>query len=346
MTKKIVIFYLLIPLLVLSGCQKPESPEDRLFQHALKTLDHPTENARLVAVERLMELGRPEAIPKLLTNLKTDTTRVRKAICRALIAFPDAKVIDALIRALDDDAESVAQAAMTALIKIDQPARLPLKQKLHITRGRLHKHIVLTLGYMGDESVLEELKRLLEEEGYYREQAAKVLVHVGEEGWQVLFNAFENAEQNTRALTKAMSQLGPKALPYFLEGLKKTHSEDKRANCVDGLAGMKEPLVLPILKDLLYDSSTQVRGNAAFAVGEFKDLNVVADLVKLTFTDTALVSLKAQASIQKLMGTPDARVFLHPQSFKEVATLIGRLEGMSATKKNELMDFYEEKVVE
>jgi len=85
----------------------------------------------------------------------------------------DARAVELLIKALEDDGFFVRTNARDALIMIGEPAVEPLIQAMHDEDDDVREAAAVVLGEIGDARAIEPLTQALEDEDYGVRRAAK-----------------------------------------------------------------------------------------------------------------------------------------------------------------------------
>lgn len=119
------------------------------FERILSLLVHEKESRRVAAINALRDIGDPRAVPYLVDALNDPHFTVREVAARALVAFPD----------------EAAPALRRALATARDPAR---------------RHIIRTLGVLGEESATPLLERLLKDpDPFVRGDVQRALERIG-----------------------------------------------------------------------------------------------------------------------------------------------------------------------
>ncbi|MGD8406116.1 MAG: HEAT repeat domain-containing protein [Anaerolineales bacterium] len=121
---------------------------------------------RNIARHKLASIG-PEAVPDLITQLKTDRERCRWEAAKILGDIPDEAAAEALVEALMDNSINVHWVATESLIKHGQSAILPLLEGLthhfdsmRFRQGAYHILHMLERFHQLDPKVQEVLEAL------------------------------------------------------------------------------------------------------------------------------------------------------------------------------------------
>lgn len=96
---------------------------DLTTQTLMGTLDDPVWTVRVAAIHALVEIGEPQAVPKLVSMLAHDPeTKVREMVAEALGVIGDETAIPALVTAANDHDEFVRRVAIEALGRLQATA--------------------------------------------------------------------------------------------------------------------------------------------------------------------------------------------------------------------------------
>lgn len=251
-------------------------------QPLVKTLAEDDLRRRRASLQILANLGQP-AYEGLLKAMEAPDARIRRDAVRALGLLGEGKALSSLALALKDAEPRVAKEAAQALIQLGAPG-------------------IERLGRAGSHWGVEPLGNLLNEGTKLVNETTKALVGTGAPARKALEEALNNHQTRVRvqaaaglgqlkeaasapALLRALSdedpkvrdaareslvQLGVKALPSLLKGLKGTHWFMRREASL-ALGAIGDPRAIEPLMERLGDSDREVQAAAIKALEGFKD---------------------------------------------------------------------------
>lgn len=271
----------------------------------------------LIAKKKWNELARlgETVVAALIPALKDEDSDVRKGAAGALGEIGDARAVEPLIQGLNDKYWDVNKKAATALGKIGESAVEPLLQTLKAESGVVRWGAVATLGEIRDKRAVEPLVRALKDEyqGVNRE-AEEALGNIGEPAVEPLLNVLKDEDSNVRK--KAAAALGKigdaRAVEPLVRALKGEDSGVRKKAAAaleklgwrpgndtervqhliankewDLLVRMREPAV-ELLIQALQDKDSDVRTNAASALGKMRDARAAGPLLHALKDEKAL----------------------------------------------------------
>jgi HEAT repeat protein len=160
--------------------------------------------------------------------------------------------------------------AMESLIRIGEPAVLPLLQAIHHRDEDVRRCAALVLGNIGDQRAVLPLCELLKDfHDEIRTAAASALIKIGEPAILPLVDMLQNNREGGRR----------SLLETFEETIENT-SESARRSVTFTLGKLGEPAVLPLL-ETLNDGNPPVRAAAASALGMIGDGRAVLPLSEM-----------------------------------------------------------------
>lgn len=153
---------------------------DEILPAVIDALGSPDADVAEAAAGVLGEMGAVEAVPHLVTFLKSDRKR-RYAAAWALGEIRDPSSIFSLIDALDDSSEGVVKAATRAIIKIGKQAVPLLMDSIGGGSTRKREAILIAFEDIGDTRAEETVRQVLqgENERVLRIRAARALGKCG-----------------------------------------------------------------------------------------------------------------------------------------------------------------------
>jgi len=273
-------------------------------------------------VHRLLdELRPPGRVEKLFVRIGIARTQpvpgpadVRRAAQKLAVLGPDA--VPALIRALGDDTEDVAQSATEALGMVDPPAVAALAEALKDPDADVRRRAAEALSSIGPAAaaVVPALIEALEDSnpGVVR-AAAHALGAMGPEAEPAVPSLLRawweaghgNDEDFWREIAVAIVAVGPASVPHILRDMPTRMGEVKEGmaalgvGCAYGglLLGLKEGLYPGLIQVLRQDDDAEVRrfaagylGMAGSFVRTSHDMSFLADN-GLAVTDDVIAAL-------------------------------------------------------
>jgi HEAT repeat protein len=172
---------------------------------------------------------------------------------------------------LRNSSDPVAEGVLDSLIRIGEPAILPLIEALAEENYSVRYYAVLTLNKIGDQRAILPLYKLLSEKDRDLREAA----------------AFALAD-----LDKLNSQT-------LIEDLK---SKDwcLRSSALIILGKLKDTQAIEPILSCLEDENSEVRSRAAFALGEIGDTAFTTALIKTTEDEIIIVRASAVDALSKI----------------------------------------------
>jgi HEAT repeat protein len=294
-------------------------------------LEDEEQDVRCASAEALGEIGDPQAVQPLVTALRDKTPEVRAAAAKALGQIGDPQAVNPLVAILDEDGDELArQAVAGALLKIGEPAVIPLiaalKKKpargiaarvlgaigdpravdplIAVLRDNVFWQRQVTaeaLGEIGDPRAVDPLIALLKDEHQQvRQAAADALVKVGESGVDRLIAELQDQDKNVNsAAIRALDRIGWKpdrgesGAWYWV--VKRDWAK---------VSQLGSAAVAPLLF-ALHDEEQNVRCAAAKALGEIGDLKAVKPLMAAledNFNDVRVAAAEALGKIGDLQA--------------------------------------------
>ena len=241
-------------------------------------------------VEALVKIGKP-AVPALVDALKDSDYWVRWQAAEALGKIEDNSAVPALTEALLDNDHYVRERAVEALVKIGKPAAPVLINVLKDGNERLRQHAVKVLGEIRDKSVVPALQAALKDndDGVCGQAAislikigeARLLIKIGEPAISALVAALKSDQKNQvvhEQIVEALVKIGKPAVPALTVALKGSNSE-VRGNAAWALGRIGDNFAVPALIDMLKEGDSWMRQRAAEALGEIGDSSAISALI-------------------------------------------------------------------
>lgn len=282
---------------------------------------------------------RDTVLPAMVEALLDDDSEVRAMVARALGAIDDPRAIDALMRALREDADAdVRKMAAWALGEIESPRAIPglarairedavwevrkmavwalgeiespdgveaLRVALGDAHAEVREYAVWALGEIEDEAAVPALVEALRDGSVeIRRKAAWALGEIeSPDAVGPLGTALGDADAEVRQ--QAAWALGEIESPAAVPALGRAVTDadpDVRAKAAWALGEIEDPRAVPALRGLLDDSSAEVRKYAVWALTEIEAPAAYDVLVQLLKDDDPEVR-KAAA---RALGNADA----------------------------------------
>ncbi len=248
--------------------------------YALKPLSDALETektsaVRVAIVEALRAYPhRTDAAAVLRSTLEDDTPAVKAAAAEGLgLMKPDNRNVHSLIKALKEKDYAVKEAAIRSLgkLKVTQAASKLLKELTRMRRWQTRFWTAVALSEIGEESIAEDLRKVLEEKDSDAAfAAAVVLAGLGENTDRVkkeLLSALTDPRIEARCI--AAAALGKlkdaETLPALLREMR-NQNDAVRESIADAIRGMgDDERVKTALDDLLQHPFQGVRQTARMA---------------------------------------------------------------------------------
>lgn len=295
-------------------------------------------DVRKVATTALSELGAKRAIPSLIK----------------LLSDNESVVVNAAVAALEQDGSHIAVSGLAmnfghapwpiarALVKNRAKAVTgKLVQRLNAEDAETRKAACWALGELGDKSVVDALRDLLDDKHKeVQDGAAKALRKLGDVSAVVPFLIRElqkvdglTFEWNDEEI--ALSEIGGAETISGLIGLLEHDKKNIRGSAARVLGELKDPSAVPNLVGRLQDEVDFVRREAAKALGQIGDKAAFEPLFE-SLKDSPKVRLAVINALGKLgdnRATPVLIEFLEKKSTLRSATeALGRLADRAAFK--------------
>lgn len=283
------------------GCKGDDNDKgelDRLFSY----LEHESENARIMAIKKLGDIGGDRVVKKLLEQLPNQTVSVKIAILRTLGRMHDTRAIPALINSLGDPKYSIWREAAGALVLFDKAAVNSLIDNLSNPNPLIAGRCALCLGKIGDARALPYLKAQVPGENDYVEaNAAMALANFGAEELAYLASRLPQASPSAqRNIANALALAEGPGISVLKEQLSSTDPNLLSA-VLEGLGKAKDPSAIPDIISKLGHHSPAVRGAATTALGEIGDARGLKAVLIASHDDDVLVCLKANLAVRKMV---------------------------------------------
>ncbi|MEW6359594.1 MAG: HEAT repeat domain-containing protein [Planctomycetota bacterium] len=240
--------------------------------------------------------------------LRKETGEVRAQLAeqtiRALENRPNKKDPKPLLAALRDPSTKVRLYAVTEMIKIETPDRVPaLIAALSDSDAEVKQAAAVGLGDIGDKTASAPIiKTLRDPSGTVRSAAASSLGRLGcKEGVQPLITALSDPDvEVASAAASALGEIGDKAavdplIRTFVNGKDRTKVRESAAA---SLGKLGDPRAVKTLIPVLRDKDERARWFAALALGQLKAAEAVVPLGNVLSQDpSANVRLSAATSL-------------------------------------------------
>lgn len=231
--------------------------------------------------DELVRLGQPAA-EVLVQTLKNDTDfGVRGNTAGTLVAI-GILAVESLIDALEDRA--VRRSAIEVLGRIgDARAVEPVTRALNDEHWQVRREAARALRRIGDNRAVESLLQALKDsDAGVRSLAAGALGQIGEaravESLVVSLNDSDSSVR--RSVAWALGQIGEaRAVGPLLQALK-DEDDDVRWDAADALGAIRDPRAVEPLVQALKDKNISVRWSAASILGYIGDKRAVEPLIE------------------------------------------------------------------
>lgn len=234
-------------------------------------------DVRKSAAKALGELGDQKAVEALIKALEDEVNSVRLSVISALGLLKDERAIKPLIAILKNRKEhpSWQWEAAKSLAQIGTPALSPLVEALQHSDASVRLKAAASLGWIGDVAAIKALITALDDkDDVVRRNAGDALVKIGTASIKSLVAVMSGKQvEARRGAAVALEQLGwqpeiEKQVQIDLLTLRWDRAVEKGAAAVD-------PLIAA-----LKDADPRVRGDAAKALGKLRDTRALVPLVE------------------------------------------------------------------
>lgn len=210
-----------------------------LFEATVKTEDRPFEMSlsdrmeaekrdkklREVATKALVHIGEPGVL-HLVKKLSGGSKEVRAAAAEVLGDMGDRRAVGPLIPLLVVEDENPCDHAMSALVKIGEPAVEPLLDafKDPYSHENVRDYAIRILGRIGDPRAVDTLMaEVVSDKNGKRVLAALCVGEIGESALQALYAGLAHDDSDVRsASARGLEQIGDTALTKLLSDVKGT----------------------------------------------------------------------------------------------------------------------------
>lgn len=251
--------------------------------------------------------------------------------------------IAALIQALNDRTWQTCRQASDALIKLGEPAVVPLIAAIrqNVFPVFILPEAIRALGGIGDKRAVDLLIDILASDHVHAAQeAAKALGHIGDpRAVEPLINVFRHDWDDTETITAwqkastALAAIGQVALPALRAALK-DESSMVREGVIDALGQLKDAQVVPDLISMLQDEDRLVRAAAAEALGYIGEQQAIEPLVALLVDKDSYVRERTCYAFGDLAGLSVFEALVgvlsdpDPAVRRAAVVNLGRIDGM------------------
>ncbi|AKB52171.1 Phycocyanin alpha phycocyanobilin lyase [Methanosarcina barkeri str. Wiesmoor] len=283
---------LLLLLILLSsicaGCLVQDPLEARA-EKLVGSLGDEDKDVASASTNALIDIGGPAVTP-LIEALKDENPQARSYAALALGEIRDKKAVEPLIEVLDDPSPEVRMNAAYSLGEIgDLKAVEPLIELLKDENGEVVRLTVIALGLLKDPRATEPICEVMdrddarirhEDNPDIRQQAVYALAEIGDPGCiDTLLGLLDDKELGY----SAANTLGNfKSEDIFEKVTKKLRNSNPtvRTNAIAVFESNRDPAVVPLLIKMLDDKVPEVRKDATFTLGFFKEPEQVAQSEK------------------------------------------------------------------
>ena len=265
---------------------------------------------RVAAAEAMGKIGDPAAVPYLTESLFSSDIDVRTAAAWALGKISDPAAVPALVQVLRDGSTRIRWNAAWALGEIGAPAVPGLVEALRDEDGRVRGTAAGALAAIGVSDAVPGLVHALNDEDWtVREAAARALGQLQDAAAvHGLIGALHDDDDRVRGTAAgALAAIGAPALPALVGALHdpEQHVRLAVAGALGTMAYRKAaPNLLHVLTDILRDPDPDMRGIAAWALGELGG-DVIPLLESALRDDAGSVRVAALKALRR-MNTSEA----------------------------------------
>jgi len=235
----------------------------------------------------------PAAVPELIAALRTRTLYGRRMTCSSaevLGQIGDPRAVGPLIGLLDYDAVDVPKTAAEGLVKIGEPAVLPLIAALGQLRSTGRAKAAEALGEIGDlRAVAPLIAELKDSHSVVRADAARALGKLGDRRAVLPLIAMSRDHQDWVRFTsaRAVAALGHRRGVELLIALLESNHWETRGWAASALGNVGDARAVEPLIAALDDTAefSDVAEKAARALGELGDPRAVEPLIDVLESD-------------------------------------------------------------
>jgi len=221
---------------------------------------------------------------ELLHNLSHKDAKIRGDTAWALGKSGDERVIDPLIKALEDSNRNVREWAALALVKIGRPAVEPLRAAIKSKNDSVKWQTVAILGLINDSNATETLSQTLESNNStVRYWAAASLGQIKDNrSRDALISVLGDGNETVRNEAGwAVQSLAGEGTADLLIRLLKDNDPNRRMAAAHSLDDPAEVRAAPALIEALHDSEPGVRSEAAAALGWRGESQAIMPLIEI-----------------------------------------------------------------
>jgi HEAT repeat protein len=281
-----VMLLLLLLSCICAGCLGKDPLEARA-EKLVGSLGDEDPNIAYASAYALIDIGKP-AVDPLIEALKDDNPQVRSFAALALGEIRDKKAMKPLLEILADPSPKVRMNVAYSLGEIGAVEAVePLIKLLKDEDGEVVRMTVIALGLLKDPRATEPICKVMDrDDANVRHEdnpniRYEALIALGEIG--------DPRAVDTLVDLLADKELGPstanilgnfKSEYVFGKVTKKLHNSNPtvRTNAIAVFEYNQDPAAVPLLIKMLDDKSPEVRREAAFALGFFKEPEEVAQI--------------------------------------------------------------------
>jgi len=220
-------------------------PSPRTVGPLSRALSDVEPQVRAAAATALGTSGAPEAVIGLLGRLDDSALEVKESVIRALARLGDVRAVVPLVSKIEDPRPAVRRAVARALGELgDRRAVSALVLALRDPDPTVRAHVLEALGELGDPTAAPSISAMLPDEpvAAVRVSAVGALGRLATpEAVARLVEALGTLPDEREALVRALSRVGPAAVPALTACLRSSDSRARADGCALALAYAKAP---------------------------------------------------------------------------------------------------------
>jgi len=318
-------FLILVLLLfgICAGCLDRDSAEARV-DTLVQGLGDKDERVSSVSANELCAIGEP-AVDPLIKALKDNNPKVRSLAALDLGIIGDKKATNSLIKALKDPIPEVRMNAAFSLGELQAlEAVEPLIELLKDENGEVVRYTVIALGMLKDPRATEPLCEVLKRDdasiSYDGDSdmrytgnsniRSEAVFALGENGDLRAVDTLTDLLADKEIGSSAASSLGRIKGEYVFGKLIKlldSKNPTTRTNAVAVYEYIQDPAAVPILIRMLSDQVPEVRREAAYVLGHFKEPEEIAQTEQPLINALGDSKVEVQAAAAGSLGRIESK---------------------------------------
>ena len=242
---------------------------------------------------------------QLISMLRQGNGDIRAYAVEALGKIKDARTVDLLIKALQDDDWNIRFGAKLALVEIGEPSVRSLIEALKKKDSRVQANAADALGKINDAKAVDPLIQALRDES--RKVRFNAAIALGEikdnRAVDPLIQALKDSSDDEWWAAEALAEIGEPSVSPLIHALRESRRK-VRFNAAIALGKIKDNRAVDPLIQALKDNDSQIRANAAEALGNIGDTRSVRPLIQALKDDDINVRNEAAYALDKLGSGP------------------------------------------